>query len=1706
MNFLCAKQLCRALQVFLSLYSIKSFLTIRKYFARKVAIASVAAVALAFAAQARAESFGINFLGNTTGTITGSAGVVPITNWNNIANSSFSSGSILSSDRSVSASLALSGSGRRNGWNNGTVDNGGDGSLMRGYIDAQINGPATATISGLTGSAYTVYIYTEGDTQRPSKAGEWLPNYTINGTRYYTATAGGSFGGYVQGTTTSYNLDQYPSLLPYGNYLQIDNVAPSGGVITISANSDNLSYRSPFNGIEIVAYTGVPQIKVQPVPQRLYMGASAQFTVSASGITPLSYCWRKNKVNLNDGGNISGSKTTTLTLTNLTLQDTAAYDVVVTNVAGSITSVVANLDVAIETIADTSFDAYNAAFLVKTNGLTYYKTSLTNSEKAYFWLQALEIQTAEDVYDRTKSAAHKKLVGDLLTTFLAQNNDLDWSWNDYNDDLGWANMAFIRGYRITGDPSFLYTAATNWNRAYNRGWDSLLGGGVWWDVAHTAKSALSNNPLIISGCELYEVTGDASYLTKSQAMYAWMRTNLYDSATGRVWENVQSNGVLTTSANVYNMGAFINAANCLYRLTGSSSYYNDALLTANYVVNNNDILSNGARGESSWADQFMRGFNRFVTDNHIWNLYYPWVTINANAAWNSRRSDLNITWNAWKTSTATDDCSSLECVSAVVVQQIKPATQPDFVNSTNKVTGTIIGTAGSWANSGNTIAKVFDNNVNTFYDAANATGDWAGLDFGAGVSNVIGQINYWPRTNNASRMLGGVFQGDNSPTFPNPVTLYTITTTPPDAQQVVTSQTITNTKAFRYVRYLGPPNGWCNVAEVQFFTPAAPSAPDSLSALAVSSSQVNLSWGASIGAVSYTVKRASVSGGPYSTLASGLTNTVFSDMGLAAGTYYYIVSAINNVGSTDSAQASATITFAGYTVSSPDGNITVAVDVLSGNLVYSVSYLGRAVVEYSPLGVVVNNANLGSGVTLAGFSTYSTNETFASRNGIHAIATNCYQAGAITINHAASGYSYAVNTRVYNNGVAFRYEFTDASSKSISAETSGFVIPSNSTVWFQKDIETMYYGANITSIPSNSIVGQPVLIQLSGTNGFVALTESTLGIFGNPYLTRVNDRTGRLLQVAWPINADGTTVISVNGPVNTPWNVIMVGADLGMMVNNDIVDSVAPAPDPALFPQGTATSWATMGRSVWDYLRPLPGGITYTNAMTNSLWASRMGFEYNTIDEGWANWNGGNPWPQVQQVTAFSHAVGVKVILWKTSSQLNTAAQRATFFQQLQTYGADGFKADFFDFNGVAVSAKERVQLEESILREAVPYHLVVNFHGTCKPTGQFRTYPNLLNFECIFGKEMFPNPWMIVTVPFMRFLAGPADFTPMEFGGNIAFEIAHVVNMPSPIITLAERSDRIATSPFASLIRTIPCQWDQTIVLSQSKLGQTTATARRKGQDWYIGIMNATVTNQWNIPLTFLDPNITYQADIIRQNSTVLERTNVTRDSVFSVSVTTTNGSGFVARIYQTPTFTVSTNFMLQGAIIGTSGSWGGSGNTKEKVFDVDLNTYFDSPNANGDWVGLDLGSGNQKIVSTIRYCPRANWASRMVGGVFQGANTATFSDAVTLYTVGYTPAEGGFTTVTITNNTPFRYVRYLSPDGGSCNVAEVQFYQAIPTNVLVANNWDGAQLKLSWPYGVKLLEATNVTGPWTTNTSASSPFFVTPTQAQKFYRLLVQ
>ena len=369
--------------------------------------------------------------------------------------------------------------------------------------------------------------------------------------------------------------------------------------------------------------------------------------------------------------------------------------------------------------AEAMYDAFNSALLTQSGSDVFYKAALNDAAPDGTWSGSLDILGAEDAYERTGDPDKQGLVNDLLTTWLA-NTPPPWSWDGWNDDIGWFTLALIRGYQMTGNPTFLDQAKYGFDYAFGRGWDTQYnGGGIWEEQPANAaqenpprapdKEALSNDSLGKVACMIYQSTHNASYLNQCQQIYDWVRGNLYNSDTGQVYTGVDESGTVDTGSSAYNYGTFVDFANMLYEITGDGDLYNDAQRALDYARANvtvNGIFSNSAAYLNTWADEVARGAGHFVRDNRLWGTYYSWMVQNADAILANRRSDLNLTWNAWDQPTPTDDTlTANKFVSAMAWLQFTPATQPDQIGGihliTNQETGMAISSAGTYGNGNN---------------------------------------------------------------------------------------------------------------------------------------------------------------------------------------------------------------------------------------------------------------------------------------------------------------------------------------------------------------------------------------------------------------------------------------------------------------------------------------------------------------------------------------------------------------------------------------------------------------------------------------------------------------------------------------------------------------------------------------------------------------------------------------------------------------------------------------------------------------------------------------------------------------------------------------------------------------------------------------------------------------------------------------------
>ena len=522
------------------------------------------------------------------------------------------------------------------------------------------------------------------------------------------------------------------------------------------------------------------------------------------------------------------------------------------------------------------------------------------------------------------------------------------------------------------------------------------------------------------------------------------------------------------------------------------------------------------------------------------------------------------------------------------------------------------------------------------------------------------------------------------------------------------------------------------------------------------------------------------------------------------------------------------------TVTSPQYRTQFVLTVCDRRLTYRVERDGKTFLCDSPMGVAVGEDAYGIldsvdqiGEIRAGIAT-ETREIL----GRTAIAdAPCVQASVAVENESP----FELDIWVFDNGVAFRYRLPDNGHRGLKHEDTGFVVPRGTAVW-AGEAHKYYESTNIYYDPAKEasiLLGTPATLKI-GDDGYAAILEGDLKEYPGMKLDWLSPNTyGTSL-------GDGT--FTVSGEVTTPWRIIAVADDLNELVNNTIVYQVCEPADNELFGDG----WVTPGRATWSWIRDRS-----TDAVTPAIsedytdYAARLGFEYNIIDEGWIDWNGSSR--RLDELAEQGEAYGVGQILWtgvnagaSFGDRIRSAEDARAFLDFLEEHHMAGGKIDFFpEESNVAMG----VDIYREILAYAAEKELVINFHGCNKPTGYDVTYPNELNREVILGLESTTpqnrrvQAQMFVTQPFVRGLAGHADYTPAV---DTAFHMAQLVLTDAPLQAIGSDPEAILASPAREMIKSVPTVWERTVVLPQSRIGQAAVIARQSSSgSWYVGGIN---------------------------------------------------------------------------------------------------------------------------------------------------------------------------------------------------------------------------------------------------------------------------
>lgn len=297
----------------------------------------------------------------------------------------------------------------------------------------------------------------------------------------------------------------------------------------------------------------------------------------------------------------------------------------------------------------------------------YYHQEGSTAEEG-FWTFAEEIEMAIDaeVWDKTNAPGNvttdKNRVVALANGFRQQHGECcsgtpTWTSDPYNDDLGVAELAFVRCWEISSNSSCLTDAENSFNAVYTRGWDSTYGGGLWWNNTRTGSGALkgssANWTAVIAGILLYQATGDSSYKTKADTIYNWCKSTLEDTSTGQVYNDIEASG-LNKGIVSYNFGLAIGAA----YLEGDTTNSN---LMGTYLINNvQDSTRAQVNGYNILPNygQANNGFGAFNAITFRWTAianrapggmpsnFVAWAQQNLDLGWADRNPEA-LTWDDW---------------------------------------------------------------------------------------------------------------------------------------------------------------------------------------------------------------------------------------------------------------------------------------------------------------------------------------------------------------------------------------------------------------------------------------------------------------------------------------------------------------------------------------------------------------------------------------------------------------------------------------------------------------------------------------------------------------------------------------------------------------------------------------------------------------------------------------------------------------------------------------------------------------------------------------------------------------------------------------------------------------------------------------------------------------------------------------------------
>ena len=602
-------------------------------------------------------------------------------------------------------------------------------------------------------------------------------------------------------------------------------------------------------------------------------------------------------------------------------------------------------------------------------------------------------------------------------------------------------------------------------------------------------------------------------------------------------------------------------------------------------------------------------------------------------------------------------------------------------------------------------------------------------------------------------------------------------------------------------------------------------------------------------------------------------------------------------------------------VRSPGGQTVVTLAIGGAGPAWSVAYRGVAVTSPAPIGLRFAG-EAPPRLRIAAAARVVHDGRVTGLIGKASSARDRYAETTVRFTQASASRRIDLIMRAYDDGAAYRWRVHTRGGFRLAREVAGFGVSARAAVWampvrdYQSSYEEYYRsGPLAATLSPGGLVALPLLFH-PAPHAWAALTEAALTDWAGLYVTPGADGHGLEGRLSPRLDQPGITVVGHAGVHDSPWRVVMLGDRPRALIESNLVQLLNPPPDARdwswVHPGKTSFPW--WNDYVWPGVRFTPGLNTAT-MLAYIDFCAENGVPYHTLDgfEGKA-WYGGpigpdgtpqdlthaTPAIDMPVVLAHARARGVRLRLWTHWKPLSEQLDRA--LDAWAAWGIEGFMVDFMNRDD-----QQMVQFYAEIARKAADHHLTVNFHGAFKPTGEIRTWPNMLSREAVRGTEYdkFENnpgstPDHEAILPFTRMLAGPFDVhqggfdavTPARFRvrytapqvmGTRARALALYVVDENPLAMVADTPANYAGAAGWDFVRDVPTAWDETRVLA-ADVGRMIVVARRNGTEWWVGAIDGAAAREVTIDFAMLgdgdyrlhsfadsgQPNETAQADAI--------------------------------------------------------------------------------------------------------------------------------------------------------------------------------------------------------------------------------------------------